>query len=270
MAEHLEKSEWLSYALALPVGATRRIKHSCGDGTPMKISNHGAEQDAYCFRCGLSGRNTPQLSLAQRIAIAEAQRHREAAFAVKGSLPPDATTELPVKALAWLALNGMMKEDIEWLKPMYSASMDRLIIPTTSGYTARDMNWQRGVTQRPKYLFSGGGVVHRVPTAPIIPRCLVLTEDALSACAVGRTQDALCLMGTKMTTDKLAYIVRHGYNRCLLWLDGDQAGIDGRRHIARPLSLYCKVQYTSTPVDPKKLHPREITNKLKEVLLHGN
>lgn len=68
--------------------------------------------------------------------------------------------------------------------------------------------------------------------------CTVVTEDILSAIRVGRVAHAVAILGTEMTSEKVAALIKAANGReIIIWTDSDLAGRKGLRLFARRLSL---------------------------------
>ena len=81
----------------------------------------------------------------------------------------------------------------------------------------------------------------------------------MSAIRVGRVVDAWALLGTSIDDIQISRIIQAGYSHVLLWLDGDAAGIAGRRKIKRRLlAAGVNAGIVHTADDPKAYTNKEI------------
>ncbi|QVE65541.1 DNA primase [Ralstonia phage vB_RsoP_BMB50] len=263
----IDPSEWLKQAQALPEGASRRIGHVCGDGTPLLISHEVGRWRAWCHRCHEPGMvDKPAESLAEKLE----RRRKEAAVAAQLQrsvrLPQPMefnASEWPLPARIWLYKAGLSNHHINQLGAYWHEPSGRVVLPIFDGedvvyWQARDPSWRRG-SDRPKYLNP------KVDKAELVARYgsgtpLVFTEDVLSAFRVGQVTEAWSLLGTQLTTEVAAKI---GNREVAIWLDPDAAGRKASRTVRKSLAMMgVPYRVIKSERDPKLLSKEEIWQHL--------
>ena len=101
------------------------------------------------------------------------------------------------------------------------------------------------------------------PVPEYRPDVLCLTEDVLSAVRVGQVCSGWSLLGTKLSALHEASLAKFRPSKIWVWLDPDQAGIDGRRKIVPHLrSLGYEAKAVRADLDPKLYPLQDIRRKL--------
>lgn len=112
-------------------------------------------------------------------------------------------------------------------------------------------------------------------------KTVVLTEDYISAIRVHECNvDSWCIFGTSIGWHELTHIIDQ-YNKIIIWLDGDEAGIKGCKKVKQDIEKRIKyvknkfpykytqeyiIEVLQTPKDPKEYSPSEI----EEILYSSN
>lgn len=172
----------------------------------------------------------------------------------EATLPPDSILVdkrfVPPYAMSWLYRYGIDDEEIKNNIIMYSAALDRIILPyfeRLSHYKEGERVctlWQGryvgGNPNAPKYLTMKGKLftqwLQRCDPHSgtfVYPSRLLVTEDILSAIKGVRHCDTLALLGTHVTEEHLALMLR--YNSVGVFLDNDEAGFKASRTITARL-----------------------------------
>lgn len=136
---------------------------------------------------------------------------------------------------------------------MYSAKLDRVLIPIYDG--DRQVGLQGRALhdwQKPKYLNLPTGGMFETLIYTYGNGVPVVTEDVLSAVAVGRVAQGVSILGTRCNLDRAARIAALGHERVKLWLDDDRAGRKDTPNVRRMLELAgMAVDVIRSPTEPK-------------------
>lgn len=228
--------DWLSLAVALPAGQSRRLDcWHCGSKNAASITNMGRKYAVHCFRCGSKEvKDPPPMTPAERLAMKQAA---DAFKAAPPTLPDDFTLTLPVIGVLWITKGGLHVDDAERMGWGWSDKHQRVIMPVYSGddllaVQARAVHpWMK-----PKYLsqmWSGPRAVFRAGNRHA--GTLVLTEDMLSAARVSKVTDAWSLLGTNLMPAVIQRIADSPYTDIRVWMDDDEAGHRARKKMLRAL-----------------------------------
>lgn len=274
MTDRLDPSTWLDAAKALPVGGRVRIAHDCGDGTTLIVDHKDNGWGAWCYRCNKDGWVPhPPESLGEKIARLKFSSVVDKALRADVKRPPLPKVvdpkDWPLIARSWLYRAGMSNEDIKEQGIYYHERSQRVVLPVLMA--GRLVYWQaRGFDpDRPKYLNPQTDKTSLVASfsGEKGTRTLALTEDILSAWKVAHRGgcDAWCLLGTNLTDATFARILDAGYDRVLVWLDPDPAGVRGTDKAIRKLRGYgVDARRINSDKDPKLLHGFELRAIVKE------
>ena len=209
------------------------------------------EENFHCFSCGKSVKKTGERMY--KLPVQETATW-------DGELPDDFTTDIPTLGLAWLYKFGIndaliAQYNIGW-------GHGRVILPIYEkghlvAYQGRDVT-----NEGPKYITKSTGPFY-FKTFITRPRILVLVEDILSAIKIGQVMPCLALCGTKLRQGAESLDLLTDYcEDFILWLDGDQPGIDASHEIRKSLSLVGTCSVILTTRDPKAHSLDEITQTL--------
>lgn len=263
----MRKPVWLDTAKTLPLGGkTYTTCPFCKTQKKLVVYHKPKEYSAWCFRC-----HQHDWYPRERLSFAELQRHRkrEREF-VDGEVKlPPLKGDIPLDARIWFMKAGVSVDLAKAYGIGYSKQMDRVILPVyTNGELKAVQARALRDDQVPKYLNSktaAGDAVFQCKQELMlkdrlqVTDTLVLTEDILSAIRVGRLIDTWSLLGTSISEAQVAHIIRAGYRRVLVWLDGDEAGIKGRRKVSRKLQASgLEAAWIETEHDPKQYSNSEI------------
>lgn len=273
----LDPAEWLVKAQSLPLGGKSSIAHGCGTGRKLLIEHKEAGWAAWCYRCSEPGFvPKPKPSLAERIAKLSQQREVERRIMSNMAPPMPAVFSVddwPDVAKVWLYKAGLDKDWIENIGFYWNPKLERVVMPVLSDLGSL-VFWQaRGFDpKRPKYLSPELGpgmfkpVYKAVPLRPDPGRradTLVITEDILSAVRASEVAQGWSILGTSLTPFSEAEIVKFGASRVLVWLDPDEAGVNGRRKIVPRLrALGIDAKAVRADLDPKCYPIDEIRRKI--------
>ena len=269
---HRTEPPWFDAIRDLKPGQSRRVTDA------QKVSFNGRAYHLWDFREKTSEVYEPQLSLAERLANAQALREAESAAVLSHKLPQPQMLhpqDWPGSARVWMHKADINNEEIMHMGAYWHPSMRRAVLPLvsldgTESWIARDV----GLLLEPgtKYLFPanskrGGGAVMSVPcpdSAWRATRPVVITEDMLSAFRVSRDAcvTAVAAQGTSLDRDAIVSIARR-FSSAVVWLDPDKYGQLGARRIMQQLDqVGVAYRNIKSDRDPKNLD----RDTLKETL----
>jgi hypothetical protein len=269
--DYLPQEDYLSIAQTLPVGGKGQYAHNCGDGKKLLVEHTPEAYKAYCYRCGISGWTPIRLSLAERIERLKAQKaaDEEVAFSPRPPMPPIFDVDQwPSYAKVWLYKAGLSKQWISDLGFYWHERSERVVMPVLNEQSEL-VFWQaRGFQAgRAKYLSQPlpthimkpvfkSAVTASEPASDLGVLCI--TEDILSAVRVGQCTETWSILGTSLS-DAAANLIRETGKPVRVWLDGDEAGIKGRRKIIPQLrALGVDAKAIRSELDPKFYSQEEI------------
>lgn len=229
--------DWTAIAKALPVSHSQRINcWKCGGKKTASVTNMGSHYVVHCFRCKEKEHETPPpMTAAERLALRRAADEFKAA---EPTIPDDFTTDIPIPGLLWLSKGGLHLDDIKSHAFGWSDTLGRVVMPVYEQDVLVAVQARRvGDGYGPKYL----GQVHSGPR-PVF-KCeknagngtIVLTEDILSACRVGKVANAWSLLGTALMPAVINRIAASSYTDIVIWMDDDTAGHNARKKMLRQL-----------------------------------
>jgi len=280
----LLREDWLPEAQRLAVGRKHRIFHK-PDGSRranLVIGHEGDRWWAYCQAC-----KTGDAVHKEHVKLTE----RAPAESTKVETPHDIVSVHDLEPMRRRQLEGfLLGKGVAGfnLPPWgYSASRKRLIIrpeswqDTIGACLGRDITGASPIKwivyNRPERAW----VVEPIRHDRLSARgTLYITEDLLSMYKVrwalnhefrgvpwndtyiGTT------LGTGITSSMLAELVRHPFNRIVVFYDGDKAGVKGAKTVAHRLQALLPttvVSHTTAPdgFDPKDMEVRDIINHLR-------
>jgi len=222
------------------MGAKSRVQHDCGSGKVLLVENKTEGYAAWCHRCSDKGFwPHPAPTLAERLERLSRASQVEAAATTTLALPQPMNLDpstWPLEARVWLYKAGLSNDKIKELGFYYWGAAHRVVMPVYDDQGL--VYWQaRGFERgRPKYI---NPPVDRSTVAPSYGteaglRCLVLTEDILSAVRVGEVAPAMPLMGTRVSL-RVLLLAQQSLSRIVVWLDPDDAGRSGASKTVRAL-----------------------------------
>ena len=267
---------WLTIAKTLRLNENRKIQ-CCGTGSDrsMRVYNKPSGYSCWCFRCGKQEWRSHGL---QSLQLLQYQRSSKDWLEARAFELPSDLVSVPVSNRLWLLKAGVGDYLTEHYGIKFSPSMHRIVIPVyhpVSGVL--DLLQSRAVYsgQKPKYLnkyrdasLMRSTIFWSKADTLLCPstctRTLVITEDILSAIRVGRIVASCSLLGTALTDECITQIVSQ-YDRIILWLDPDKAGVKGTKKMTSQLKL-CGLDVTSieSTKDPKYYCNDDIRRILKD------
>lgn len=274
---------WLDEAKKLSVGRTTRVVCPQCNKKDANIYNNGASgYSIFCHRCGPVGyspKGVMTLKEIEELKHAE-QRANAISRATSIRLPNDLEYDMALwsaEARLWLYKAGiyttqkMVSSNEQGLRGFsYSPSLQRVCLPvydergTLSYYQLRGFSdhyakYVNPAVDKSKVWYSHGITKGDYGT-------IIVCEDILSAYRVGNTQQSMSILGTKVSVPQLDYLSR--FNLVILWLDPDQAGIDGMNKISRQLNLTTNVRCIHSEKDPKFYSREEICQCLSKAIMN--
>lgn len=277
----LNREDWLEQAKRLPVGGKARIMHKRdGSRRPNLALFHEADKwGAYCFACG-KGDVVPKshVRLTARAPVESTLLDAPTDIIMSNMLPQHLLEELEGFLLTKGVTSGMLDA---W---GYSPRRKRLIVyPDSWGGHAclgRDVTGNSGVKWIVYNLKGKPWVVERLNQQTKLRDTLVLTEDLFSMYKVRWTlartlEGALPVnglytgttLGTGLTSDMLAALLREPFRRVVVFYDGDGAGERGAKTVAHRIRAAlpdADVRWFTAPrnLDPKDMHFDDIRKLL--------
>ena len=257
--------DWLKAAKTLPYGGRDKIQ-CCGRDASMSIKHDSKGYFAYCHRCGEKGFEAHgTLSIA---SILERKKVLETIKTGELKLPKDFITDIPAMHAVWLLKAGVTIAIAKAYGFGFSAYWNRVVLPVYDAQGLAAFTARSTIGERPKYIarYRDAQAAYFIarpelalPSAMVDPsyytRSVVVTEDILSCCRVGRLRSCMALLGTGTGDAQIAAILaasRNGEVPVYLWLDGDRAGRVSSRKLRITLELCgVRVQNISTSKDPK-------------------
>jgi hypothetical protein len=182
-------------------------------------------------------------------------------------LPASFTREIPARGWQWLLQFGLpysyWEPRVGWdekgsrlvfaVPDLESVAFSQgRFIPAEGG---------RDTGEKPPPKWFTWGPAHKAPFLVGTPtedsKCVVITEDWISACKIAQVQPAISLFGTKVFPAVLP-LIRHLGLPVLMWLDKDQQGAAARRAMWLSTVSGLPVSYVFSDKDPKFLTSSKI------------
>lgn len=172
------------------------------------------------------------------------------------SLPYDLTTNIPPKALSWLAKYYITWQDIINNNILWSESLKLLVFPL-------DNSWQgRYFGSDPKHTkwYSIGDLDNIINLHGTINTnsTIILVEDIISAIRVSKQMPAITLFSSNIPAKKLNLLKLYNNPVCW-WLDKDKQK-EAASQALHAASLGLSVKLIVTDLDPKCYSDEEIKN----------
>ena len=247
---------WLEVAKRLPAGHKTRMDCDCGSssGNTLLVSHNAKGYSCYCFSCGEQDfEHKGVLSLTERKELQELNDQTKVRI-TSVELPEDCAKDFPLEARLWLYSAGITPHKAVEVGIRYSPSYKRVVLPVYN--PQGDVTWyqMRAVFpgQTPKYHQPSAerDTVMYLSHPQVATGTIVVTEDIVSAIRVGEVTPAASLLGTKITTAQAAYLGQ--FDKVLVWLDNDRAGIQGAAKVRKALELLTETRNITSELDPKK------------------
>lgn len=268
---------WLTAAKCLEYGGRDKIQ-CCGRDASRSIAHTNKGYVSYCFRCGDRGFEPHgRLSIA---SIMERKRITAEVQAGTLKLPRDFTLDIPMSDAVWLLRGGVPLNISRHYGFGYSKYWNRVILPVKDKDELVAFTSRSTIGEKPKYIarYKYGTATFTADYELALPSArskqddyyasVVVTEDILSCCRVGRVRSCIALLGTSAGIGSVTSIMaaaERTNGKVLLWLDGDRAGIGASQKLSRSLELHgLDVGVISTPLDPKRYSNRVIAEILKK------
>ncbi len=234
-----------------PLGSSIKVPHigcTVSNSASMRIEHSPKGIWFYCHAC------KEHLFIGLRLTYGQYHKRvneaRQAEMQKKAnkdwSIPADASHDLPIDALVWLAKMRFGPATISEYCIQYSESLDRVILPLPTGWIGRCLD-HKDKGQAKYYAHSPMTYVwlpydlnfHEPLEDPSkFNRHIVMVEDMFSAIRLSKHTTVLCLVGTPQ---KMPVVLPHGLN-VTLWLDPDNPGQQAQRMLANELRYSCPVR----------------------------
>lgn len=265
----LELGTWLPLAKQLPIGQSRRLRHSCPgrvrstNATNMVVANKDDRYVAFCQSCRKGG-----VQMKTHVIIRPVADQQRFMPWPDDAAPWQGQDEAPALHALLLAKGidpqTMCPDQVIW----YSKKQRRLLFGTALGWIGRS-----AAGQSPKWTGYGypAPEYHKHPTDDW-KDVWVVTEDYLSALKVRWAAPeftAVGLCGTAMPDALGAQLVQHKPALVVTFMDGDKAGRDGAVRVAhrvRGLGFECINIDTPEGLDPKDLHKHQLQELVHEAV----
>jgi len=246
-----------SFIDPLPLNNQLKICHEgCPAGTDRKkrlyVKNNGEGVLMYCHHCGSKGflRTSDKLRRVDELFSTDVVTHTttdSSAVDLWHSADTD-MADWPVEARLWWYSYELDQVDALVYGAKWSDAAGRLLLRATPNiYQGRAFG-----AATPKYLTwkNAWDVVLFQQSASNQPR-VIIVEDLVSAYKLHKAGcDVVCLLGTKASEQDINAIAR--YDKALIWLDSDTAGIMGSGVLYARLSAIIKCE-NFTKQQPKEL-----------------
>lgn len=254
MSRYSQREDWLTIAKRLPLNTSTRTR-CCKDDRSAIISASLEGYRFYCFRCGCSR----FVERAEGITVHDFAEANKAVEKLHCKMPNDACGELPIEGLNWLRKAGIDEDLRREYNICYSPTFKRVLLPSYDSSGRLTYLQARAVFdgQTPKYANQAAVKKPLFHSHQAVTSEVVLTEDILSAIKVGQVFSAISLLGTKPVDTLLPALMP--FDEVFVWLDPDDAGINGSIKIAHYCSLLGKPVYrVHSDKDPKYYSKQEI------------
>ncbi len=241
------------------------VKHSpcpkCGSRDNLAIYSDGS---GYCFGCGywIPSNISPYINY-------DSSSHRTSEKS-RTDFPKENSDFISEEGIKWANSFGITLTELLARRVTSYSDANKLLFNFFDNEGERILCQARNLNPmaKPKYITYG-------KTEDVLPiyyqktwadsltgirRCLVITEDCLSAIKIARQSDAMPALSSDLPLAKLNRLARL-YGAFLIWLDGDM--FHKAQRIARRLQLLgCEAQAVYTPLDPKCYDNATIRNVL--------
>lgn len=254
MSRYSQREDWLTIAKRLPLNTSTRAR-CCKDDKSAIISASLEGYRFYCFRCGCSR----FVERAEGITVHDFAEANKAVEKLHCKMPNDACGELPIEGLNWLRKAGIDEDLRRDYNICYSPTLKRVLLPSYDSSGRLTYLQARAVFdgQNPKYVNQAAVKKPLFHSHQAVTSEVVLTEDILSAIKVGQVFSAISLLGTKPVDTLFPALMP--FDEVFVWLDPDDAGINGSIKIAHYCSLLGKPVYrVHSDKDPKYYSKQEI------------
>ena len=249
-----QREDWLTIAKRLPLNTSTRVR-CCKDDRSAIVSSSIEGYRFYCFRCGCHH----FVARTENINVHDFASANAAVEKLHCRLPDDITADLPSEGLVWLRKAGIDEDLRAEYNICYSPSIKRVLLPAYDNDGRLTYVQARAVFegQSPKYVNQAAIKKPLFHSHQAVTSEVVLTEDILSAIKVGQVFSAISLLGTKPVDTLLPALMP--FDEVFVWLDPDDAGINGSIKIAHYCSLLGKPVYrVHSDKDPKYYSRQEI------------
>lgn len=252
----LQRSEWLHLAERLPVGQSRRYRHSCGTGDALSVQHKPEGYSAWCHRC----------QAGDFLSKTHVQYKPVQQESTRSTLPQDCIPLLncteSVKQYTYrffirkgIDPNMLPLHDLLWHERTHRVIFKHAL--GASGRVLQDAVYPKWI----EYYCNGKVATHAVFNRDT-PE-IILTEDILSALkysyATGCT--SISLLGTVLPSD-LWFVPS---NKVYIALDGDAAGRKGSLCTHRRLKflgIESTIVHAPEGKDPKDLTLKELRESI--------
>lgn len=254
MSRYSQREDWLTIAKRLPLNTSTRTR-CCKDDRSAIISASIEGWRFYCFRCGCSR----FVARSEGINVHDFAEANKMAKTLSCTMPDDHSENIPKEGLNWLRKAGIDEDLRREYGICYSPSLRRVILPAYDSNRRLVYIQARAVFdgQTPKYANQAAVKKPLFHSHQAVTSEVVLTEDILSAIKVGQVFSAISLLGTKPVDTLLPALMP--FDEVFVWLDPDDAGIDGSIKIAHYCSVLGKPVYrVHSDKDPKYYSKQEI------------
>jgi len=255
---------YVQIAEKLDIGqSTRGYCPECMTEGKLWITRNIDSYFCYCNKCSYKHRTKKKITLQ---SFSDMHKKNTSYENNKAFLPSDFTLKIPQEAMWWLLKYSISEFKAREYKIGYSPSLNRIILPI---YDQGKLVFTQArailPTQMPKYLSSKSVNKSKLlfKSFTKTPKTVVITEDILSAIVVSKVLPSVSIMGTVLSDYQLNYLVALKVP-IIVWLDGDSAGIKGRKKITQDLELAgVPCSYICTSKDPKEYNTKEMERIIK-------
>jgi len=194
------------------------VKHEaceqCGSSDAKGVYKDGS---TFCFSCNKLG--------GARVNPHEQAAHAEVVKRIL--LPPDANNDYGAEAVAWVAqydvsVAELIRHNVKW-----SEKYKQLIF----FWYHQEIPSRIGCIQARNFYKGGKKYYNQGRPSDVLPiyrhvnnsgKRIVITEDVISAIRVSRNEDAMPLLGSYLSKDKILTFKQCAYSEVVFWLDHDK------------------------------------------------
>lgn len=245
----------------------------CGSG--HSNSCYIVYDDGYkCFSCGASNKKHSNEYLYKTTNKDNVKNHLK-----NNSHIPEFTTNIKEFSLqtlnflySFFTFDNLIKKYQIAYCPLYDKLPESLLYPV---FCQEDFAYQRRFF--PKDFYSSANL-NQIIFSPGVENSntIFIVEDYISAIRIAEYSKSLCLFTTKLSKNKVNFVVNNCYN-VVIWLDADAAGASSTRANAQMLQKQCEYNFKYYPhlftqdikIDEfyHNKSPKECTNaELKEII----
>ena len=172
----------------------------------------------------------------------------------------DYTTNIPPNAYSWLVSYGITPKEMQTNRVAYDPSRQLLVFPVFDGdrLVLTNSRYFGDNPTHPKYITEGSKTHYKLFKPPIKSGIYVIVEDFVSALRIGRTFNAIPLLGSHFRPERLVLsLLVHCPEYLFIWLDFDKH-TDSIKLASKTRQFLPSCGTIVTLEDPKELTDKQI------------